>query len=470
MDIFNTALSWIKEQEKSKYIYLGPLIIGLLATISYIANHDINLANMTKTNILIVASIWFLVIVICVALRWTRRFPRFKANECGVLFIIDTYEEQDRKIIEKYLLSDVRRKFESSLLYNAKVLFLPEYQTKKFSEMTKEERKQIISKSGAKLAFYGEGKTGHYKQKEVYKLSLGSVVTHDNIPIQLSRYLSAEMFVVMKPISQIIIPTDDTIVGYDVLTASIKYIADYILAAAFFRTEHYSDAQKILESNYVALKSISRNIPAIATLKNIVPIKLRDTYILLADSAYKKFLESKDKGFLDEMHVYIEKQEKIGKTEQSYYVQNALYYFCKERNVKKAKEYIKKCEEEKYKEFAWQYDKVFLNLYASMTNQTIAASYRKYKTLLRKNPDINIEREVEEFILDLLDFEPDKIQMKWLLAMLMNARNEFILSEEYLSQFVNELNIECSKETQKYIDHLRRCNSDKRVFYENSSK
>ena len=138
------------------------------------------------------------------------------------------------------------------------------------------------------MCLWGSARQAKSRGESVYSLDFSIIVWHDDMPVQISQYLSLEMSYVTESVRKVEIPMNDTAGKFPELTDSVKYTSDYILACALICTEHFDEAERILEPLNAQVKAVSRNIPTIANLKHAVPAKLCIVYAIQAEIAYEE--------------------------------------------------------------------------------------------------------------------------------------------------------------------------------------
>ena len=444
--------------KKDIYLWLVIAAFGLSLPI-------LNDTGLSRNRLLIsLVIIWGSVLCVSGFIYCERRFPKYKDTENAVLLIIKTHDPDDRKLVEKYFFTELKKRFQKTHALEMTVHILPVYQTERFFE--KEESKEIglILNSNARIAYWGEGKTAKYNSQPVYSIDLEMLVTHDSLPSIYRNALQIEMKKAMLSLQKVIIPLDNNLSAFNELSTALGYAADYILGYSLLITKHVDEGEAIFEELSSNIGNISKNIPTIAYLKNTVPLMLRAVYIVKAERCYSQYRATKEKKYLENMNDYINKQEVLNNMVEAYYTQSALYEFCMNRDIKKAKRYIEVCYQKKFKGYAWRFDRVFLNIYKNPTNTNMVNAYRNYRTIIKNNPDWSIDNSVEEFVTDLVAEEPDKIQMYWLASMLANGRGDYLLSMEYLDFFIQNSNISFNADMQKCITKLKECNSQEKSF------
>ena len=142
--------------------------------------------------------------------------------------------------------------------------------------------------------------------------------------------------------------------------------------------------------------------------------------MFLSKAAYSRYRVKRDSAELETMYYHLQESEKHDKENSFYNTQMALYHFCKNN--------------------------------------------KKYSTILRKKPPYEMCVEIEEFIYEIIDKEPDKGYLQWLLVLLTNYRGDYVLSTEALQKFEEIPELVLNDDMEKYIAKMKRYNRSKICF------
>lgn len=465
MDFVEIISHFFKEYKYSRYVYhiMVALCVATLAVIT--AQADFGEENF---KVWLYILICFLVVAVttlfCFLCAKERRFPKFKNDETGIMFMIRTKGPEDRMLVEKYFISAIKKAFQDNYKYKYKILFMESYHADKFLDADIEKKREIIWKSNAKLAFFGECITGNRNGKKVCYIDLESCVSHDVLHENGSMLLSMDMSMVMVPFKQLYINEDNNLEEFQCASVALRLVADFIMASALFYTRHFEESVEFFADLKAKLDAISRNLPSIAALKSFVPLRWWQNHLFLSKEAYARYRVGKNPEELENMYFHLQESAKYDKENSFYNTQMALYYFCKNRDIKNAKACVKICKDHHYPELAYKFDDVFLTLYEKYTPYLAIRCYKKYATIFRKKPLYEMCVEIEEFIYDVIDREPDKGHLYWLLVLLINYRGDYVLSREALQKFEEVPGLVLNEDMEKYIERMKRYNETKICF------
>lgn len=90
----------------------------------------------------------------------------------------------------------------------------------------------------------------------------------------------------------------------------------------------------------------------------------------------------------------------------------AIYLFLKDRDIDGAKQEIRRARNER--NVAWQYSEAFLTAYEGRLEEAHKTYKRAFKGIVLEETPLD----VEEFIVDVLSREPEKVQLWYCLGMI----------------------------------------------------
>ncbi len=464
MDV-DRIIQFVKEYKYSKYAYPLTILMGM-AFIVYITaqtdfcSEDFNVWSYVLWCLLIVIT----VVVICGIFAKERQFPKFKEDETGIMFVIKTNSKETRQLVEQHFISAVERAFRENCKHKNKIYLLEPYHANLFMEVDEDGRMDILQKSNAKLAFVGECTSGNKDGKRGCYIDLEDCVLQSELRGNSGYYLDNDMKKVMVPFKELYISEDNNLDEFRSASKALQLVSEFIIASTLFYMQQYEDSVELFEELQTELKKCTKKLPSIDALKFFVPIRCWQNYMLLSGDAYDKYREEKDESELDTMYSYLQKSRQFYPNNAFYYTSMTLYHFCKNRDVVKARECVQMCKGSKYVGLEYRFNDVFLTLYEKYTPYTAIKCYKKYSGIFGSKPSFELCNEIEEFIYDIIEKEPDKGYMQWLLVLLTNYRGDYILSKEALQKFENVPKLELNDDMRRYIEKIKRYNENEICF------
>ena len=134
--------------------------------------------------------------------------------------------------------------------------------------------------------------------------------------------------------------------------------------------------------------------------------------------AYREWRRAHDQKYLDEIQRHLERVMDERRTDPNVLFLSALHTFLKDRNTKKAREYLRGMKKRIADTTdgnligAWNYNIAFLNAYDG--NLQVAIRHYRQAAMAVVVPDIISQ--IEDFLCWVLDQEPDKYQLYYCLG------------------------------------------------------
>lgn len=359
---------------------------------------------------------------------FTNKETKFKKNVIGILFIIRTENEEQYNTIKSRLVEEIEEKLNS----NFQVIFLKRSRANS-KKICTETINQIFTKTNAKLILFGKSYCGNINNTENIVIELGGAVSHSPIPEEIKKDLSGEMQQLIK--KEIFIPKNNDIVNFKIYSEWFELVTKYIVGLSFYLSANFDLAKDIYEDLNNEVSIIRLNIPIISQIKSKIPQRLYETYNVLSKITYFRYRNSKDKSFLQDMKCYLDKMNKLIPETYEYLLRSSIYYFLYERNLYKSKDEIRKCKN--IRDVSWIYSDAFLDTYKGKLRD----AYKKYMIAFKRNFDHILLFDIEDFITDVLEEEPDKYQLYFALGLInFHYKGDNIFAYQHFDTFIKNIN------------------------------
>lgn len=135
----------------------------------------------------------------------------------------------------------------------------------------------------------------------------------------------------------------------------------------------------------------------------------------------------KPPNYLKDMRRFLDVVQEIDPSHYGGHLLKGIYLFLSSRDIESAKKEIRKAKNSR--DAAWLWSSAFLDAYDGRVEDAHKTYQRAFRGLVSDNTAL----QVETFIVDVLNFEPDKIQLWYCLGMInyfykedwQSARNDF---------------------------------------------
>ena len=443
-------LGYLKKMWESKKTIVVLLLV-IITFGSYILCHiDF---NKVKASISFSKLLVLLLICAFVFIIWylTRRPQKVGKGKIGIVIAISTENQKVQERLKNDFIDDLNEIIKKNHHQQFQIIVLSEYHSKKI--INGKSASKYHSKTRAHLIIYGNCKIRMHETKECYYLKLDASVVHTPLPVQISNSLSVEMRAILP--SKLIFRADDEIKGFILTAETLGYGARYMIGLASLVSGDLNTAYDlhngIMEEIDRLDQEDSEEVKSgLATIRRFLPLHLSNEALILAEVVYR----AKKEHYLEDMGKYLETVKRFDPRNYKAHIFRGIYYFLAKRDTKTALDEIRKSKNER--DYTWQINEAFIKAYEG----DLEAAHKLYKRASLVGLQSNVPLETEEFIHDMLDIEPDKIQLWYCLGMinyfikedlkiakesfehfieLSKEKNEFLKSVDFAEKYVNEI-------------------------------
>ena len=386
------------------------------ATVAFILFEILLLSSIKAPNI--VAIIVYSITVSSIAVVWyyTNRCPKTSKGKVGFVVSIQCSDEKQEKVIREDFVTTLRRLLKEG----------PLGRTFHFIETPKHISENVIDiddayalrrRTRAHFLVFGRVRLRILGGKECHILDLDGLVLHKPIAKQLSDQLSKE-FGELFP-RHLRISTDNDLDTLSFTSDWTECVAKYIIgiAAAYssdlnYAEQLYQDAQKKLESmdNNSQIDSVDKNFQIFVQLKKRLPIRFSEIYFSRSVAHLKVWRNTQDEQALSNFALNLSKICDALSDRYEVLLLRAIEAFLNGRRIGEAIAYTKKCKH--YDDPIWHFNLAFLRAY----EKNLLEAIRQYRVCEKHEVSPATLSEVEDFIVWILEKEPEKYQYYYCLG------------------------------------------------------
>ncbi len=349
-------------------------------------------------------------LIIFVFWTYSNRLPKVPKGKIGFAVGIVTDDPVQHQKIKRDFIETLRGLlYKSKFKYNFVFIELPNHLVEKIDNA--DIAIEMLHEIRCAFMVYGKARTTTDKGQIQHVLDLEGVVAHKPIPIEISRSFAKE-FGDLFPKREIISSEGD-LFRFEITAKRIDIVSKYVIAIAALLSFDFSYAQELLESLEIALSEIKPDLPALIKIKKRLPLRLVDVYLIQSNILLQKWANTKDKNLLTEIGTYLDKLRILAPENIEARFGRSIWYFLQNRNISKAEAEILKARRTKHT--PWQYNYAFLLAYEGNTHEAV----KEYKAAVQEvfeEPKVILE--IIEFIMWVLDVEPDKTQLHFCLGLI----------------------------------------------------
>ena len=412
-----------EQVEKNFYAPQGLISILLIESVLLLDFLEVNYKLYLMGIIIVITTIiWF----------YLRRIPRTKPNKVGIVIAISTENKNEYKMIKADLIHNLSELLtNSNKKHDFQIIVYPEYYAKKVNLSSDEEIKKYGLKSKASFIIFGRSRSQRKVQGRSYiALNLRGMVFHKVVDENIHMNLEKE-FTELFP-SNLLIPEDNELFGFELTSQWIAMTSKYIIAIASMISWDFEYAIDLFESLMDIIKQSPNSINDVPKkIKERIPRHLIGMYHALAIHQNMEYRKYHDKQYLDLMKIYLDKIENLDENYYPHKLTKSIYFFY-QGEVAAAKALIDSCSGET--DSGWRYSQAFLLAYENK----LSKAHSMYMKAFSAEIDQYLLLDIESFINDVLFQEPQKCQLYYCLGLInFHKKKDYFLAKNDFEMFLN---------------------------------
>jgi hypothetical protein len=378
--------------------------------------------------------LWWLVIILilgAISLAWwlTNRIPRTPKGKVGFLVAIVQEDESKQQKFKNDFIRVLNELLQGgNLRYQFRFIELNQFHSAKI--LDPETANYYLKLSRGHFLIYGRIRERPLNNQPHHFLNLFGLVSHRPIALEVSKALSKE-FGELLP-KRLAISSEGDVFAFEFTAQLVDLVARYIIGTASLMSGDFQYATDLFEDLRTRIASFKEDFPAIAKMKMRVPDRLFQTYSTRAFGLYDIWISTREKLLMERMETLIKRALEIRPEDYSCLLLEAICCFVLRRDVKAAKRNIKNCQHNK--DGTWLYSYAFLFAYEGNMRSAKKLYMKAFK---RPVGMANVPLQTEQFIMDTLSAEPEKIQLHFCLALLnYYGKQDYLAAEQDLNRFL----------------------------------
>lgn len=439
MKDFIEVMQWLEDKWDSDYC---PYMLSLFIFISVVFCKSIFLeAHIDFTKWLIFSTVCGLLSFIF--WKYQHRVPKIPKGYIGFVVAITPEENDPRaRTVRDFVLSlkNILQQLNNQN-HSFYVLELSRYHSKKIT--TELEAKTYCEKCNSQFLVFGNSKVRKVLGKDYHAVNLKGLVSHSPISLQNSSTLANEMQTVLP--LDFKVSCENDLAEFEIFSVCFGESAKFIIATAAMLSNNLELGLALLiQLNYSkkVLDKHKKNVPVIAKLLTLIPLRLAELYVLMSQNNFEQWRLTRDSSYLEIAKDYREKSHALSPNALLLGLIEAIYYFVINKDVNNAMLTYNKHLPRFPHVPVIRYGRAFLYAYSG----DMKRSEIEYEAAFNLDSSFETAFEIEEFMAWILNEEPDKYQLYYCLA-LVNFRikkddfstkvelENFLLQEEANNKF-----------------------------------
>lgn len=339
---------------------------------------------------------------------YTNRLPKTPKGKVGFVVCIQCSNEEENKKIREDFITTLRLLLKHGVLGNSfNFIEMPQHIAESING--KDDAVTLKAKTKAHFIIYGRVRLRPINGKDCHIMDLeGIVTTHKPIPQDVSNLISTE-FGELFP-RRVRIPTENDLFTFQLTSDWTECVAKYIIGIASACSHDLNYAESLFLDIQKKLEKSKTDFPVFEKLKQRLPSRLAEIYVARAYGLIDKWRRTNDQETLDQFNNCINNIPEDSSNFFNVLILRSVEAFLNGRNINKAKQVIKSCK--KYKHPVWHFNLAFLSAYEGNLKKAI----QQYRICCKYEVTAQTKSEVEDFIVWILEEEPDKYQFYYCLG------------------------------------------------------
>lgn len=261
-------------------------------------------------------------------------------------------------------------------------------------------------------------------------LELDGWVRHARIQRKVQKKLAGEFQEVFP--RNLLIAQENDLFSLRITAAWLEISARYVVALAALVSNDLAYSEQLLRGLETRLKEEKGLPPPLAKIKNRVPLRIGEIVRIRIHRLGLAYQLKRDPELLRQAVPLLDELERYGQTNYSALLHRAQCQFVLDRDVAGALQALERCS--KVPDPTWRYSRAFLLAYEGRLSEAGAELRKAFK----KDPaDPSVPVQSEEFIHIVLEQEPDKAQLYFLLgAINLKAKDDKASARRDLEAFL----------------------------------
>lgn len=402
-----------------------PLLVLFVIGVLLLLFSAINLQAIEPGEIGIGVFILFIVIAIWF---YTNIPPRAANGKIGFAIGIKTDNPEQHHKIKRDFIDTLRKLlYESKYRYSFEFIELPDRIIEKINPDT---AVKTLHDLRCSFMIYGKARTTTLKGQVQHVLDMEGVVAHKPIPQTISKTFSMEfasLFPKRKTIS-----SEGDLFEFEVTANLIGIISKYIIGVASLISGDIGYSQELFEGLQEELRGKKIESPAIVKIRDRIPIRLRDIYLIRVRMCYQEWVRTKDVRDIEQIKHILDSLDVVSPGNHEARIFSSLWYFVVERDIAGAKNECVKGRDKRL--IAWRYNYAFLLAYEGNLDKALDEYKHAFRGFYAEPRFIF---DVVDFILWVLSIEPDKTQLYFCLGLIYFYKiKDYSLALQDLERFI----------------------------------
>ncbi len=338
---------------------------------------------------------------------WTRQPETTPEGKIGFVISISCSDDgESKKLQEDFVrpLRDLLKSGRTGYVFHA--IEIPQHIASRIQDV--EAAQTLRIKCKAHFVIYGRVRLREISGKEVHILDLEGIVAHQPVPESVGNLLAREFSELMP--RKIQIEKENDLLAFQFTSEWADLVSRYIIGLAAEISGDWDYAETLFRDARNRLHGKSTNFPIYQKLKDRLPLRISELSLARARVSYDKWAETKDSSFLLQCERHLGTLVKTHQEDRGTLNLRAILAFVLKRDVEQSIALLKRVKA--IGQPLWHLNMAFLLGYKGELKNAI----RHYRLAANSEADPETLTQVEDFIVWVLECEPEKYQLHYCLG------------------------------------------------------
>ena len=424
---------------------------GLIFTIVASILFEILLLNNLSASCNTAITVYSITVIACIiAWFYSNRIPKAGKGKIGIVVSVQCSDKEQNKLIKEDFINTLRKLIKSgSLGQSFDFIEIPNHISESIKDI--EDAYALKAKTKSQFLIFGRVRLRRLGGKECHIIELDGIVAHKPLDKETSNRLSKEFHELFP--RRINISKENDLLSFNFTSDWTESVAKYIIAIASALSGDLNYAERLYIDVQKKIKHLNSNFPIFSKLQDRIPIRLFEIHIARSKFFLGEWRKTNGQKELSEFSINLNKISDNFNNDYTVLLLRGVEAFLNGRKINDAFNYLKKCKN--YDDPLWHFNLAFLWGYTG----DLASSIREYRKASNYESTPQALVEIEEFIVWILEEEPEKYQFYYCLGFfnwkikgdLNQAAKDF---EEFLNRIKEGEFLKEKRLTEKWISEI----------------
>jgi len=405
--------------------------IGLIFTVAAAILFEILLLNSIKASGFTAIIVYSITAIFSIIVWfYSNRLPKTPYGKVGFVVCIQCPNEEEEKVIREDFVTTLRKLLKGGTLgHTFHFIEIPKHISQSINDI--DDAYTLKSKTKSHFLIFGRVRLRVLGGNECHIIELDGIVSHKPLAKEISDQIAKE-FGELFP-RRLQISRENDLLSLNFTSDWTECVAKYIIGIASACSSDINYAENLYRDVEKKLEGIKTDFPIFAKLKERLPIRFSEIYIARSKANLTAWRKNKDKEAFSQFVFNLNKISDALANNYDVLLLRSIEAFLDGRRIKDAIEHTIKCK--RYDDPIWHFNLAFLRAYENDLKRSI----RQYRICANYDVTPVTLSEVEDFIVWILEEEPNKYQYHYCLGFfnwkikgdMQQAVNDF---EEFLKR------------------------------------